>query len=677
MPDAVRCPQCGAILALDSVEGLCPKCLLGLAMISETGTLEAPRIIDDAEARIEQQFGVYRIARLLGEGGMGTVYLAEQQHPVRRQVALKVIKLGMSTTEVMARFDSERQALALMDHPHIARVFDAGASEQGRSYFVMEYVDGGVPITQYCDRKTLRTRERLQLFIPVCNALQHAHRKGIIHRDVKPSNVLVTEVDGKPVPKVIDFGISRATEQRSVERDAYTLSGQLIGTPEYMSPEQASLDSRDIDTGTDVYSLGVVLYELLVGVLPLDIKCLPSIALSEVLRAIRETPILKPTSRITQMGAAAEGLAWHRSTRPDQLKRELAGDLDSIVMKAIDKDRHCRYGSASELAADLDRYLRDEPVLAGPPSRVYRIRKFILRHRLYVGTGTAILFCLLLGLAVSTAMYFKAERQADIARHQSYVANIVAADLHLRANEVTVARRRLLSCPKDLRHWEWRHLFMKTDFSLATLYTLGDSEQPNWRPSLAFSTDGSRIYSNTQHTLYSWDAETYMPIGRWSGFGSILAVAPHGEKILSKVYTTGVAETDHTLHIFDPFSHQLVATFSGHQVDVTASAFSPDGARVVTGDSLGGLFLWDAASGRTLRRLSPGAVGAWFKEEWRRAVVAVAFGPDAERIVAIFYDNALRLWDATTGVTLTTLGGSGRATNIVAVAFSPDSKRLA
>jgi WD40 repeat protein/serine/threonine protein kinase len=636
----------------------------------DTGTGVTAHSDEGAASSVrDDSFGPYVPTRVLGEGGMGTVYLARQQQPIRREVALKVVKLGMDSRQVLERFEIERQALALMDHPNIARVLDAGTSEGGRPYFVMEYVEG-VPITQYCDAKAISTRERLQLFIPVCKALQHAHKKGIIHRDVKPSNVLVTEVDGKPVPKVIDFGVARATEHRSAERDAFTLSGQLIGTPEYMSPEQASLNIQDIDTGTDVYSLGVILYELLVGMLPLDIKSLRKLALGEVLRAIRETPVPKLTARITEMGAVAEELALRRSTNPGQLKRELAGDLESIVMKAIDKDRHCRYASASEFAADIERYLKDEPVLASPPERGYRIRRFILRHRLYLVAAASVLFCLLLGLAASTAMYFKAqfarreaERKGDIARQQSYIANIVAADLHIRSNEVAEARRRLLSCPKELRQWEWRHLFLKTDCSRATLYTVGDS---NPQPSLAFSADGSRIYSSTQHTLHAWDATTYLPIARWSGFGSILAVAPFAEKILAKVYTTGVMETDHTLHIFDPFSHRLIATFKGHHEDITAAAFSPDGARVITGDSLGVLFLWDAASGRMLLNLTPGAKG----------VTAIAFSQDGKRIVVAFGDNTVRLLDAVTGVIVATRGFLGVGRNI-AVAFSPDNKRLA
>jgi non-specific serine/threonine protein kinase/serine/threonine-protein kinase len=363
---------------------------------------------------VDDSFGPYVPAQVLGEGGMGTVYLARQQHPICRDVALKVVKSGMDSCEVMERFESERQALALMDHPNVARVLDAGRSELGRPYFVMEYVDG-IPINRYCDERALSTRERLRLFVPVCNALQHAHKKGIIHRDVKPSNVLVTEVDGKPVPKVIDFGIARAIDQRVYQFENCTLAGQIIGTPEYMSPEQADLNTRDIDTGTDVYSLGVLLYELLVGALPLDVKALRRLGLVEVLRAIRETPVPKPTTRITQMGAAAETAAQLRGVHSAQLKRDLAGDLDWIVMKAMDKDRQRRYVSAAELAADIERYLRSEPVLAGAPGPTYYLQKFVARHKGPVAATAAVLVALVAGMVTTVWQADKAAEEKAVA----------------------------------------------------------------------------------------------------------------------------------------------------------------------------------------------------------------------------------------------------------------------
>ena len=642
---------------------------------------DEPSMLASQLVEAGQRFGSYRVVRLLGEGGMGIVYLAEQEAPIRRRVALKLIKLGMDTRDVIARFESERQALALMDHPNIARVFDAGVSLEGRPYFVMEYVPG-VPITKYCDAHQLTNPQRLELFRPVCMAIQHAHQKGIIHRDIKPSNILVTAVDGQPTPKVIDFGVAKATNQRLTEKTVFTQLGFFIGTPEYISPEQAELTSLDVETTTDIYSLGVVLYELLVGALPFDAGNLRRAGYDEIRRILREEEPPRPTTRLRSLGVAATEVANRRHTDTNSLAKQLRGDLDSITMKAMEKDPIQRYASASEFAADIGRFLRDEPVLAGPPDRGYRIRKFIRRHRRYAAAAVAVLSCLLLGLSVSTAMFFRAEsarreaqRQSDIARHQSYVANLVAADLHLRSNEIPEARRRLLSCPTEFRDWEWRHLFLKTDFSLATLYTLGESDQESRQVSFAFSNDGSRIYSNTQHTLYSWDAASFMPIAKWSAFGSILAVAPHAVKIVSKTYTTGVEETDHILHIFDPFSHRLIATFPGHRDDVTVAAFSPDGARVVSGDSLGVLFLWDAASGRTLRRLPPGA----------EAVIAIAFSQDGKRIATAFSDNTIRLWDAATGIAVATLGRQGDVTQDVglggphdiAVAFSANSKWLA
>ncbi len=326
-------------------------------------------------------FGLYHTVGVLGEGGMGIVYLAEQREPVRRRVALKVLKSGDAGSTVLARFASESQALALMDHHNIARVYDAGSTSGGRPYFAMEYVPG-IPITDYCDRNLLGFRERLTLFQQVCQAVHHAHQKGVIHRDLKPSNVLVMLQDGQPVPKVIDFGVAKAVNQRLTEKTLFTEIGMLIGTPEYMSPEQAGLTGLDIDSTTDVYSLGVLLYELLVGALPFDSKSLRKAGYAEIQRVIRETEPPKPSTRLSTMGEEAQNVARRRSSDVRTMARLLRGDLEWITMKALEKDPTRRYGSASEFAADIARHLGNEPVMAGPPGIGYRSKKFVRRHRL-------------------------------------------------------------------------------------------------------------------------------------------------------------------------------------------------------------------------------------------------------------------------------------------------------
>ncbi len=329
----------------------------------------------------EVRIGPYKLLQKLGEGGMGTVWVAEQTEPVRRRVALKVIKAGMDSEQVLHRFEAERQALALMDHRSIATVLDAGTSETGRPYFVMELVKG-VPITKYCDELKAPIRERLKLFAAVCHAIQHAHQKGIIHRDIKPANVLVSIQDGDPVPKVIDFGVAKALHQELADHPSHTEVGELVGTLEYMSPEQAELSALDIDTRADVYALGVMLYVLLAGSTPLDAKRLRSAPLTERIRVIREEDPPKPSVRLTQSGEALAGLAARRHVDPARLTRELRGELDWIVMKALEKDRARRYEAASALARDVERYLQHEPVEACPPSTRYRLGKFLRRHRM-------------------------------------------------------------------------------------------------------------------------------------------------------------------------------------------------------------------------------------------------------------------------------------------------------
>jgi serine/threonine protein kinase/Tfp pilus assembly protein PilF len=413
--------------------------------------------IDDVEESGPTRIGNYRLYQRLGEGGMGIVYEAEQEQPVRRKVALKVIKLGMDTEQVVARFESERQALALMNHPAIARVYDAGATVEGRPFFAMELVRGE-PITTYCDQRRLSVRERLELFVRVCQGVQHAHQKGIIHRDLKPSNVLVRDEDGAHVPKIIDFGIAKATAQRLTEKTFFTEMGQLIGTPEYMSPEQAEMSGVDVDTRTDVYLLGVMLYELLTGDLPFGAGALRRAGFDEYRRRVMEEEPPRPSTRVTVQGDGKDR-AGLRRTEPQSLPRQLRGDLDWITMKALDKDRTRRYASASEMAADVARYLANEPVLAGPPSNVYRVAKFVRRHRAGVAFAS-VLIVLLLGLVATMAVATvkvvqardqaqrdrdRAEREADTARKVStFLENLFKVSDPAEAHGEVITARSIL-----------------------------------------------------------------------------------------------------------------------------------------------------------------------------------------------------------------------------------------
>ena len=347
------------------------------------------------------RIGPYRLLENLGEGSFGVVFMADQENPIRRQVALKILKDELNSTEVIARFEAERHALALMEHQNIAKVLDAGATASGRPYFVMELVKG-IAITEYCDLNRLTPRQRLELFVPVCQAIQHAHQKGVIHRDIKPSNVLVTLYDGKPVPKVIDFGVAKATDQRPTQRAKLTQFGQIIGTPEYMSPEQAEMGKLDIDTRSDIYSLGVVLYEMLTGSTPLQTSSLREGSSTDIARRIREDEPPKPSTRLSESKGALASIAAQRMTEPAHLERLVRGELDWITMKALAKDRTRRYESASGLARDIERFLRDEPVEAGPPSATYVVRKFAHKHKAALRTVAALGLVLLGAVALSS-----------------------------------------------------------------------------------------------------------------------------------------------------------------------------------------------------------------------------------------------------------------------------------
>ena len=461
---------------------------------SPSGAMQRPGHDIDAAAaaqKLGDWVGPYKLREKIGEGGCGVVYVAEQEKPIRRRVALKVIKLGMDTKSVVARFEAERQALAMMEHPNIAKVLDAGATAAGRPYFVMELVRG-IKITDYCDQHKLSTRARLDLFIQVCQAIQHAHQKGIIHRDIKPSNILVTLHDGVPVPKIIDFGIAKATEGRLTDLTVYTDLHQFIGTPAYMSPEQAEMSGLDIDTRADIYSLGVLLYELLTGRTPFDAKTLLESGLEAMRRTIRETEPVPPSTRLsTMLNADLAAVAQNQDAEPPRLVNLVRGDLDWIVMKALEKDRARRYETANGLAMDIQRYLTNEPIVARPQSAGYRFQRLVRRNRLVFTAAGGVCAALVLGLAGTFWQWRDAERN-----HQEAEANLYAADMN-RASQVLddlgpAAARSLLerhAGQQNLHGFEWRYLWRRClgDFA----YSSPSTSKFIWK--VAFSPDDSTL----------------------------------------------------------------------------------------------------------------------------------------------------------------------------------------
>jgi len=415
------------------------------SLLPEDLTADATHESPFHDEAVGQTLGRYKLLERVGEGGYGVVYVAEQTEPVRRRVALKVIKLGMDTKQVVARFEAERQALALMDHPNIAKVLDAGTTEQGRLYFVMELVRG-IKITDYCDQEKMPTKERLDLFIKVCHAIQHAHQKGIIHRDIKPSNILVTLHDGVPVPKVIDFGIAKATEGRLTDATVYTQLHQFIGTPAYMSPEQAEMSGLDIDTRSDIYSLGVLLYEMLIGKTPFDGKELVSMGIDAMHKTIRESEPARPSTRLaTLQGEELTSTATSRASEISTLAHLLKGDLDWIVMKCLEKDRQRRYDTANALAADIKRHLSNEPIIARPPSGIYRFQKAWKRNNVIYSATALVILSVIGGLSLATLGFWRENQTKSLLLNKSLQASQVAKllealvtktipDMHLRGN---------------------------------------------------------------------------------------------------------------------------------------------------------------------------------------------------------------------------------------------------
>ena len=472
------------------------------------------------------RIGPYKLLEQIGEGGMGIVYVASQREPIDRTVALKIIKPGMDTREVVARFEAERQALAMMDHPNIAKVFDAGATDAGRPYFVMELVKGK-PITEYCDRQQLSTRERLALFVAVCQGVQHAHQKGIIHRDLKPSNLLIKVYDVRPVPMVIDFGIAKAMGQRLTDQSLHTGLSQMVGTPLYMSPEQAGQSGVDVDTRSDIYSLGVLLYELLTGYTPFEKDTLRTAGFDEMRRIIREVDPPRPSARVSTLQAAdLSTVCDRRQVEPGKLSQQLRGELDWIVMKAMDKDRDRRYATANDLAADVERYLNDEPVEACPPSAAYRFTKFARRNLTVVVATAAVGLALILGAGIATGQAIRAtkaeklaEEQLQIAQEQQRLAKqqTQLAQKQKRLAEEGAQRERDLRVEADTARKQAETV---TDF-LVEIFRSPDPEQDGRTITVVEMLDKAKVRVETefkedrllQAKLLGAIAETYLGLG--------------------------------------------------------------------------------------------------------------------------------------------------------------------
>jgi WD40 repeat protein/serine/threonine protein kinase len=621
--------------------------------------------------------GPYKLLEQIGEGGMGTVFMAEQAHPVRRKVALKIIKPGMDSKQVVARFEAERQALALMDHPNMAHVLDGGETASGRPYFVMELIRG-IPITDFCDHNHLPVRQRLELFGNVCQAVQHAHQKGIIHRDLKPSNVLVTLHDDKPVVKVIDFGIAKATGQQLTEKTLFTNFAQLIGTPLYMSPEQVQMSGLDVDTRSDIYSLGVLLYELLTGTTPFAKEQLRTAAFDEIRRIIRDEEPPKPSTRISTLGPASALVSANRQSNPQQLSKLFRGELDWIVMKALEKDRNRRYETANGLARDIERYLHDEPVQACPPSAWYRFGKFARRNKAGLAAAAAVAVAVVLalaGLATSTVLIAREQQATQDAlqaatqardelgkalereRRESYLQRITLAHHELLENNLLRAEELLDLCPADHRAWEWYYL--KRLCHAEPVMVRGN---PEWHQPVAFSPDGQRLATATEEkTMKIWEATTGQELLALPDTGEVRCAAfrpPEG-----RWFVTG--DQSGAVTVWDTTARQVVRTRRRHTAAVLGLAFSPDGRLFASASEDATVKVWDATTGELVHDLSG-------HERW---VSTVAFSPDGQRLASGGLDMTVKVWDTKTGQLLHTLRGHGDP--IFAVPFSPDGRHLA
>jgi len=679
-----------------------PAVAVSIALGESTCSVGAPATSNAPYEVPGQRIDRYKLMEKIGEGGCGVVYVAEQTEPVRRRVALKVIKLGMDTRAVVARFEAERQALAMMDHPNIAKVLDAGTTAQGRPYFVMELVRG-IRITEYCDQANLSTRDRLELFIKVCQAIQHAHQKGIIHRDIKPSNILVTLHDGVPAPKVIDFGIAKATEGRLTDATVYTQLHQFIGTPAYMSPEQAEMSGLDIDTRSDIYSLGVLLYELLAGSTPFDAKELMSKGVDAMRKIIREKEPPRPSTRVETLGAdELTTTAKRRSADTSKLLHQLLGDLDWIVMKCLEKDRTRRYETANGLAVDLKRHLNNEPVSARSPSNLYRFQKAFRRNKLTFAAAGAVAAALLLGVLVSTWQAVRATKsereqaklrevavkaldgekaqrtQAEAergravsaeakARQNLYAAHMNLANEAIGANNLGYAlelldRHRPEPGQPDMRGWEWRYLWKQTRSD--ALETLG--AHSNSVLDVVFSPKGDLLATcSDDRTVKLWDMVRRREI----------ATLPHEQSVRTAVFLAegkalATASADGLLRVWDLELRKVVARLPiGRIAPLTGQsglAFSPRGELVAVAEPDGTVKVWDVGT--------KAKTAAFHGQHVARRL---AFSWDAQVLAASHADDALvELFDVARQERIYCLTNDA-AEGVGALAFSRDGRMLA